>query len=1612
MSVFQSHVRGLAIALLIGLSSTSFAQSQDAVDARASQKADADTRPERERAERDAAAREEVVQALATLATQSFYEEQSNLKRGPQGIAPLDMKLFGDHADLYTGALHFQHVDVSLPGNSALPVEFGRKHSAGRDLNIGGQLGTWDLAIPHMKGNFATANGWVGVGNSSARCSSFGAPGGATSSDGRESWPNYLYWSGNFLSAPGADSEEVLTRTTANTKAPTDGNTYPLVTKSGWQIRCLPSLANGSGEGFLALSPDGVQYRFDWLASRFMRPLSRNSSYLARNEVWIMPTQVRDRFGNTVTYTYDGADPWKLLKIEANDGRRLTIGYISSQVNGRARNLVDSVTDGVRTWRYGYDGNGALTTVTRPDSSQWVFDLRPLATRNSVLGEGADCYWPGDYPTVPFVGTVRHPSGAQATYTTYFTQHGQSGAPTTCWNLSDKPAGTGSVPKFALYPGSWFTQALTAKQVTGPGLPTMNWSYEWSYAGGNKLVTERAPGGRTTRYTYGIAFGVNAGQQLQVDEGWDGSAALRTTAMTYRSTSVPWPEPVGNSQVLAFDPLVLRHRPVDSKQITQQGALFKWQATSFDTLARPTVVTKSGSGVSRTETTTYYDHLGLWVLGQVDTVTSGGLTLVDNDFHATTAMLASEKKFGVLQYSYGYHADGNLQSRTDGRNFATTYSSYKRGLPQSVSYPNSTSEGAVVNDLGLITSVTNAAGYTTGYGYDAIGRLASITPPAGFTGTTLVFQPVGSTEYGLSAGHWRQTVTKGNAKTVSYFDGLWRPVMTRTFDAANEAATRKVIVKGYGEDGDLSFVSYPQRDLSSVAVTSPGTRMQHDALGRLLRTEADSELGTLVSTSEYLSGLQVRQTNARNLATTQTMWALDNPADAQISTISAPEGVTVTIARDDFGKPMSITRGGVTRRYVYDAGQRLCKTIEPEVGATVQDYDGAGNVAWRAPGQALLNASSCDTASAAAGAKISYGYDPINQLTSTSYGDGSPAISRTYWGDGRLKTVVSNGASWSYTYNGLRQPLNETLNYGGLNYAVDWGYNAAGNLSSLTYPNGEASVAYNPNALGEPTMVGSYASAVAFHPNGGVASYTLGNGIAHQLVQNSRGLPLVNRDVGVMQDQYGYDGNGNVTGITDQQLNVFTRSMTYDGLDRLKTASAPNVWGAASYTYDAADNLRTANVGTRNVTLNYTDGTNRLNSLTQNGASVPYSYDAYGNIRSKGAQTFGFDLGNRLTSSSIGGGYVYDGLGRRVRVLSSDGSTRIHVYSQAGQLMWSTSTGGPRAASRTAYVYLGGKQIAEWNSAAGVQYVHTDALGSPVARSNASAVVTNRTRFEPYGYVAQGAKPGPNISLIGFTGHVQDAETDLVYMQQRYFDPMAGRFLSSDPVVADADTGAMFGRYHYANNNPYRFVDPDGQACTGSHIKSEDCAGGGLAAGKSGFSTQAIRQSVDSFATGGYGQLASQSAARGDSVSAVGYTIAGTVYGLGNVLTLGQGARAVSLARSVFAAKGTTPLFRAVGPVELADVQATGALRNLGSAEGKYFTTSASEASAYAKQAVKSFGDSPYTIIRTDVPNSIFKGLSPAAVDRGIPAWVIPTDRLQGLVPSVMNHSPLPPVRF
>ena len=134
-------------------------------------------------------------------------------------------------------------------------------------------------------------------------------------------------------------------------------------------------------------------------------------------------------------------------------------------------------------------------------------------------------------------------------------------------------------------------------------------------------------------------------------------------------------------------------------------------------------------------------------------------------------------------------------------------------------------------------------------------------------------------------------------------------------------------------------------------------------------------------------------------------------------------------------------------------------------------------------------------------------------------------------------------------------------------------------------------------------------------------------------------------------------------------------------------------------------------------------------------------------------------------------------------------------------MLYATATGQALALG-TKYIYLNRHVIAEASN--DVVHDHTDGLGSPVAKTNAGAGLISRTRYEPYGATAAGVEP-----TIGFTGHLNAANLGLVDMQQRFYDPVAGRFLSIDPVVTDANTGGSFNRYAYANNSPYKYIDPD-----------------------------------------------------------------------------------------------------------------------------------------------------------------------------------------------------------
>ena len=110
-----------------------------------------------------------------------------------------------------------------------------------------------------------------------------------------------------------------------------------------------------------------------------------------------------------------------------------------------------------------------------------------------------------------------------------------------------------------------------------------------------------------------------------------------------------------------------------------------------------------------------------------------------------------------------------------------------------------------------------------------------------------------------------------------------------------------------------------------------------------------------------------------------------------------------------------------------------------------------------------------------------------------------------------------------------------------------------------------------------------------------------------------------------------------------------------------------------------------------------------------------------------------------------------------------------------------------------------------------ITYFHNDLSGSPVAATDASGRLLWKETYRPYGErLLNGA--GPDANWLWFAGQPQDPDTGLSYLGARYYSPRLGRFVGIDPKAVDPADLHGFNRYAYANNNPYKFVDPDGRA--------------------------------------------------------------------------------------------------------------------------------------------------------------------------------------------------------
>jgi RHS repeat-associated protein len=123
---------------------------------------------------------------------------------------------------------------------------------------------------------------------------------------------------------------------------------------------------------------------------------------------------------------------------------------------------------------------------------------------------------------------------------------------------------------------------------------------------------------------------------------------------------------------------------------------------------------------------------------------------------------------------------------------------------------------------------------------------------------------------------------------------------------------------------------------------------------------------------------------------------------------------------------------------------------------------------------------------------------------------------------------------------------------------------------------------------------------------------------------------------------------------------------------------------------------------------------------------------------------------------------------------------------------------------------LGAGLLAPGQAQAGetITYIHADIAGSPIAATNAAGNLLWKESYRPYGARSQNTDQGKHAQW--FTGKPLEASTGLSYFGARYYDPVVGRFMGVDPVGFMENNLHSFNRYAYGNNNPSRYLDPDG----------------------------------------------------------------------------------------------------------------------------------------------------------------------------------------------------------
>lgn len=307
-----------------------------------------------------------------------------------------------------------------------------------------------------------------------------------------------------------------------------------------------------------------------------------------------------------------------------------------------------------------------------------------------------------------------------------------------------------------------------------------------------------------------------------------------------------------------------------------------------------------------------------------------------------------------------------------------------------------------------------------------------------------------------------------------------------------------------------------------------------------------------------------------------------------------------------------------------------------------------------------------------------------------------------------------------------------------------------------------------------------------------------------------------------------FDQNGNLT-LLDYQLGGSTlRSYgyTYDanGMRESMTTTGGPYAGLHSYTYDSLYQITEAThptspteqfaydaVGNRIPDFGKFYDHNELNQLLEDD-SCRYSYDADGNMTQKvnkntlDTTVYVWDIENRLTSVQLPDGgfveYVYGPLGRRLAKVVN--GVRSEYRYDGEDLILEMDENDSITAS---YTFGPGidNPLSMTRSDTTLYYVK-DGLGSVTALTDSVGDVVQEYNYSVFGEIIDQTGIGV-LNPFLYTSREWEPEVGLYYYRARFYDPVAGRFLSEDPIGLN---GGDFNLYRYVGNMVIEITDPLG----------------------------------------------------------------------------------------------------------------------------------------------------------------------------------------------------------